>query len=705
MHTLSFHSLDGAFKSKLKIKQDKPYEKIFEELGIKSKFIFYQNLMYGSHEYWNNLTRNEDFREQLYKSKLLFGEHNINLIIIGGDNADFETPGSERLLRVIESLNALEISYCIKEVARNISFLFELFCRFNTNYKNFDSLNNDELYYYAVYLSFQLLNVKKSLFIKSMRKFDPCFDESSINIAKVYQLFRQACSKLCRLESNHFRGLSILALFYKADKNYDAMELFYLEAIRRGDFVISLQKLAEYYRDVTKNYEKMEALYETGKKNGSFTSMNQLAIYYGTTRSNRDLMLKNFKFAQKCGSIYATYGIGHYFYFTIEKNYEKMKEMYLIAIEYGIPNAMNDLAYYYEIVCKDYPNMEKYYKMAADKYNYLYSMNNLAVYYKNIKKDYDQMKIYVSMGIGRGCRYSMYTLALYFHKIEPNEDLMIKYYEMSYRFGYSEAYYMLGLYFQHDKKNYEQMKKYYNINIEKNKCTKSMIKIAVYYFDMEQNTPMAINFINMAIKYKNPLGYYYLALISGINGNMEEMIKNHKIAIKRGVVESMHDLGVLLARSDNPEYLEYYLMAIEKGSNRSLTNLIGKLFKAEMEYIFKKITSWNSLPDLLGSKAENEFLGEMDDIPQDISLDNLKKALKLILLQQKRFGDYNFRMFIINHYLRSNVQKSIPFLKKFTLVNRIDPNIFDEYQQFKKNEFQTALFSNHSFDLSFNFTR
>ena len=450
------------------------------------------------------------------------------------------------------------------------------------------------------------------------------------------------------------------------------MQKYYKNAINLGDFFQSPNNLASYYKDLTRELKKAELSYNIGIKNGNLKSINQMAIYQYETKKNTKEILKYLNKALNSGSVYAIYSLGHYYFFREKKNYEKMLDCYEDAINFDIPNAMNDLAYYYDSIEKNYEKAIYFYKKATDEHKFLYSYNNLGVLYKNNIKNHKLMYKYLSEGINKGCRYSMYSLALYYHKIDKNEDLMKKYYEASYNAGYRQAGYMLGLYYQYDKMNYEKMYHYYQRNIRNHKCIKSMIKLGVYYFDVEHNIDRAKYYMNLATQNGGNIGYYYLGLINKMQGNHKEMVKNYKLAAEKGITHSMLKLALHYKELKNYKDMnKYLLMAIKKGHHEALDELISHVEQQA-----------NSDINLL-NKNYNET--------QNKILQNKLPKLKEL---KGKFHDYNYRMFIINYYILNNPLDAIKFLKKYVSMNsKLALTDFEEYKDYQQQSFKQGCYN------------
>jgi TPR repeat protein len=121
--------------------------------------------------------------------------------------------------------------------------------------------------------------------------------------------------------------------------------------------------IGNYYRDIEKNYNKMEEYYLMAiEKIGDKQAMNNLGCYYYNTQNYTNAQ-KYFNMALNNNNFVALNNLGAY-YQNIEKDYDKMKKYYLMAIEKNNSDSMYNLGIYYMTIEKDYKIASKYIQMA-----------------------------------------------------------------------------------------------------------------------------------------------------------------------------------------------------------------------------------------------------------------------------------------------------------------------------------------------------
>jgi hypothetical protein len=173
--------------------------------------------------------------------------------------------------------------------------------------------------------------------------------------------------------------------YYRNKDNISTKQQKIIEYIYNGKFEnnddFTCLWIANYHKDVTKNYDEMLKYYLMAIEKSNTDAMNNLANYYQRIDDNYEEMMKYYLLAIKKGNVNAMNSLAWY-YQSREKNYKEMKKYYLMAIDNGDIDAIISLAWYYQSTEKNYEEMKKYYLLAIENGN-VNAMTNLGRYYEN----------------------------------------------------------------------------------------------------------------------------------------------------------------------------------------------------------------------------------------------------------------------------------------------------------------------------------
>ena len=367
--------------------------------------------------------------------------------------------------------------------------------------------------------------------------------------------------------------------------------------------------------------------------------------------------------------------LGIYYYGL--KDYDNMKKYYLLAIEIGDSSAMNNLGLYY-LEQGEHDNMMKYYLLSIEKEN-IFGILNLARYYKS-QKDYDNMKKYYLMGIEKEEDTSMKELGEYY-EYEKDYINMIKYYEMAILKNNTFAMNSLGKYYRDIKLDEDKAKEYFTMAIN-NKDNNGYCNMCILFYNKNDYDNMYINIKNENVwneflKWlKNNGKYIYkLGLFFKKNKDFQKMVHCYSLEIMKeeeDSVNAMNAMGVYYkSHKDFIKMKKYYLMAIERGNDKSMESL-GDYYKDIKDY--SNMKKYYLMAIEKGNRNAMHNLASYYQEQKDYN--NMKKyylmgiekgdgvsACQLGLWYKNEEDDFNIKEDYVNmkKYLLMAVEKNITF--------------------------------------------
>ena len=365
-----------------------------------------------------------------------------------------------------------------------------------------------------------------------------------------------------------------LAKYYQLTEQYDKMKTYYNMAITNGDSS-SMTNLAQYYKNVEKNYELMEkyyliAIYDVSPdkltekhKNldydididfANVTALYNLGLYY-QERKQFQKMIKCYKCAIQKHDSDAMFNLGKYY--ELNNDYLNMLKYYRMAIDNDDVDAMYALGKFYQDI-DDCTMMEKYYEMAVNKHNDINSMMELAKYYSDLSYKTPQFRKYIKMACDTD---SLKAIIMYAHWSENNLRMM-RYKCACY--GNKTCLWCIS--------DYQNAIKYYRLAIDKNDI-ESMYRLGMFYIDNGDLT-LAEQYLLMAHNndHKNATNKLIL-LYERIDHNLSRAIP---FMIK--LCDSDADMMLKIANyyksiNNESEMKKYYLMADAIGNSHGLYQL------------------------------------------------------------------------------------------------------------------------------------
>ena len=214
--------------------------------------------------------------------------------------------------------------------------------------------------------------------------------------------FSEDCCRFENYYTNITHGSTVAARrlgdHYYSLQKYKKAITFYLIAVENFDYV-SMERLADYYKNIEKKQETAIEYYTKAVKNGSTVAISPLVAYYESTQ-NSEKMLEYLHIGLKNKDPLSMANLGYY-YDKVTIDIEKSIFYSKMAIEHGYYQCAYRLGNHY-CFNGDYGNAVTYYKVGVNG-GCPYAMNAMGFYYYNILSDHKGATKYAYMAIKKGC--------------------------------------------------------------------------------------------------------------------------------------------------------------------------------------------------------------------------------------------------------------------------------------------------------------
>lgn len=725
MYKIKFHNKYDNLEKIYTVNPDIPCNKIFSDLGLDVNYIFFRNIMRESLKtQWNKLYGHNKYREMFEVSYLLRKEYTIDIIALGNRNENlyfYEKTVDEKQRKLIALFDRFRMPYCIKNLLKNVNFVYNLF--YNNNRPDVDvkHITFDEIYYTAFYFMFKIDYERRFFFAREIGKeTESCFlksDDHDDNL--IQRCFEEITERLLRDEPDDFRTFFLRGYYHVKKKNKidtKIAELFFEEAIKRGDYEESLYELYKLYcLDYEMGVEfvesKLNEIHEFGSNLRNFRIINISAFYY-YVREDKKKAMDIYKKAISYGSTSALWKSTFHFYAKENINNERVISTYEKIMTYNNPMGYHCMGLYYSKK-KEYKLMEKYYLIAIEKYNYTPSLVNLSLYYEKKWIKIDLLEKYITLAICKGSSSAMYNYCYFLDRDDiKNRETLIKFYEKSYMNGSKRAGYELGR-FYNKIGNFDLMKKTFIRCIENEKCSSCMNKLGSYYLKNNNEKKALILFKKGSLRNDSD-SFYYIGEVHRHNNEYELMVKNYKLCLSHfnlnKHVNAMEKLANYYYDISNLEYFKYYIMGIFNKSEKCLIDLY-KIFLDEDDYYNALFLNFPSNYLDLEKKAKKNK--EKDSFPLGYlkyfisHKEKIAKKLFFLVKNLEMFRNYDYVRFTVYYYIMKRKKEAIEHLKTYCCESKKDTKEFEEYVNYTRNIFkkslQKILSNSNMTDVFFNF--